>query len=354
MRHGLRVSLVLLVVSVAFGCAAPTTKRGALNDAMVEIEATKQKQVALELRAARQSRLLRVANPILESATSLCEDKKGRYAGMVFANKHAYPEEFRDVAVSAFGMGEPLQVTYVIPGSPAAAAGLMERDVLLAFNGKPAPTGASATETFVEQLTEALASAPGMQLLVLRDGEKATLDVETRETCKYPVALDDSSAVNAYADGKKIVITQGMMRFVESDQELALVIAHELAHNIMAHIDAKMTNYALGSILDILAAAYGVNTQGAFGNLSAQAYSQEFESEADYVGLYLMARAGIEINNAANFWRRMAAEHPASIKGNHSASHPATPARFVGIENTAEEIRAKNEAMLPLVPELKE
>ena len=142
------------------------------------------------------------------------------------------------------------------------------------------------------------------------------------------------------------------MRFTENDQELSLVIAHELAHNTMSHMDSKVQNYVLGSVLDIIAAAYGVNTQGVFGNAAAQAYSKEFEAEADYVGLYIMARSGQEINGAANFWRRMAAEHPGNIQKNHAASHPATPERFVAIEKTIEEIHKKIDSGQALTPEI--
>jgi predicted Zn-dependent protease len=119
----------------------------------------------------------------------------------------------------------------------------------------------------------------------------------------------------------------------------------------MRHQKAKMQNYMLGSLLDILAAAYGINTQGTFGNSAAQAYSQEFEAEADYVGLYIMALAGLEIENSANFWRRMAALHPGSIGRNHASSHPATAERFVAIEQTVLEIRQKQAGGLALTPE---
>ena len=54
------------------------------------------------------------------------------------------------------------------------------------------------------------------------------------------------------------------------------------------------------------------------------------------------------------FWRRMAAEHPGNIARNHSATHPATPERFVAIEKTVEEIQGKIEANLPLEPEYKD
>jgi len=110
----------------------------------------------------------------------------------------------------------------------------------------------------------------------------------------------------------------------------------------------------LGSLLDIVAAAYGVNTQGAFGNAAARAHSQGFEAEADYVGLYIMARSGRDIDNSPRFWRRMAASHPGSIQRSGAASHPATPERFLAMEKTIKEIKKKERLGEPLVPEYKD
>jgi predicted Zn-dependent protease len=132
------------------------------------------------------------------------------------------------------------------------------------------------------------------------------------------------------------------------------VIGHELAHNFMGHIEAGQRNNVLGTIAEIIAATKGVPTQGALGAAIALAYSPAFEAEADYVGLYVLASAGIEIKEAPKFWRRMAAANPAGISQRGMiASHPATSARFVALEKTVQEIEAKRAAGQPLVPELK-
>ena len=117
---------------------------------------------------------------------------------------------------------------------------------------------------------------------------------------------------------------------------------------------SKMTNYALGSILDIAAQIFlKIPTQGLFGSLGGNAYSQDFEAEADYVGLYILAQAGGNIEEAPQFWRRMATLSPGAIQSSHMSTHPATPERFVALEETVKEIRAKQRAGLPLTPNLK-
>jgi predicted Zn-dependent protease len=108
-------------------------------------------------------------------------------------------------------------------------------------------------------------------------------------------------------------------------------------------------------LVDIAAAAGGVNTNGEFTkmtmNAGAGAYSVEFEQEADYVGLYFMATAGFKIDDAPLFWRRMATNNSQAIS--MKSSHPTTPDRFVAIESTVKEINQKIANNQPLKPEMK-
>jgi predicted Zn-dependent protease len=113
-----------------------------------------------------------------------------------------------------------------------------------------------------------------------------------------------------------------------------------------------MGNSILGTIADLaIAITLGVNTQGLMGALAGRAFSKEFETEADYVGLYLVARAGKDYRQAAPFWRRMAAEHPDSIQDSFLATHPSAPERFISLEHTAKEIVAKASSGKKLLPE---
>ena len=109
--------------------------------------------------------------------------------------------------------------------------------------------------------------------------------------------------------------------------------------------------------MDIAFLFVGVNTQGAFmrmgSDAGATAYSQAYEDEADYIGLYFLARADQPLDAALTFWRRMAAEHPEAIEERNS-THPSSPERFVRLSKTIEEIRAKQLAGEPLKPVIRE
>ena len=255
-------------------------------------------------------------------------------------------------AAQRFGISEQPTVTATVSNSPSAKAGLQKGDQLQTINGKPVVTGKKATPKTMELLTDELKANPIATLGIVRNGQPQTITVTAETLCSYPVVVTQDDTVNAYADGDAIYITTGMLRFVENDQELATVIGHELAHNAMGHMTSKTVNRAVGTFFDILAAAYGVNTQGAFGNATGQAFSKEFESEADYVGVYAMALGGVDTSQSANFWRRMGAEM-GGIKSTYGASHPGSTDRYIAIDRTAAEVNEKVVNMQPLMPNLK-
>ncbi len=272
---------------------------------------------------------------------------------MVAANIHQWPKDYHDAAQAAFNLGDPIQVLHVVPEGPAAIAGVKVGDVLLEVAGKTVPTGKKATEKTAQLLTETLVVGQESSLRVRREGQDTNLRMVPIAACNYGVALTGGDEINAYADGTNIYITSGMLRFAESDTEVSTVLSHELAHNAMGHIGKKTTNYLLGSIFDVVAAAYGVNTQGAFGKMGANTFSQDFEAEADYVGLYVMTVAGQDLSEAPGFWRRMGAENPGSITTQYGSTHPGTAERYLALDKTVEEIRAKQAAGEEIRPNLK-
>jgi len=346
------VILVVSCITIISGCAAPTTQRVKPNDAAVEIEAKKQKEIALLENLKSLERINNIGYPILKAGLPLCVDRKSQYVGIKYATKDDFDKEYQDVAISILGLDSTLKIISVVQTSPAETAGLQQGDILLSVNDIDAPVGEKASEEFTKFLKKETEDNKNLSFRVVRGGIHETINVDTVETCDYPLIISSDGAVNAYADGNSIVITQGMMDFVSTDDELALVLGHELAHNSMRHINAKRINALGGLIFDILAAVLGVNTQGAFTQMAAQAYSQEFESEADYVGLYIVELSGHEIKDAAYFWRRMGVKHPGSIAKNHAASHPSSPERFVSIEDTIKEINQKKDAGTELMPNI--
>ena len=311
-------------------------------------------QLALKKNREYDERLQRVAWPLIRAATPLCEGNTMPRLGFQFATIHAYTKDYQPAARALLGLDDHLRVIGIAPTGPAEQAGIKVGDIILRLNGQEVPTGKKSVNKFAKLATDAVEAGPDISFDLLRDGNEITTSATLEKVCRFSPLYVNSDEINAFADGDNIYITRGMMRFAEDDRDLSLVVAHELAHNSQEHIKAKTKNYWLGAIFDIAAAAYGVNTQGAFGNMTAGTYSKEFEAEADYVGLYMLAYADIDFSGAADFWREMGIQNPGSITKSYASSHPSTAERYLAIENAAVEIHTKEKDGFELKPEMKE
>ena len=345
----------LCVLSMAlFGCTTPSTRTTDISEEAVDAETRKQLEIRLATDLRDHDRVMSVAYRLLKSSVPICDDDVVQSIGFTPFNLHTLSKDVRPAAARLYDMGESLQVMTVPHGSPADVAGLKRGDKLVSIDGQAAPTGDDAYENWQKLVSSALKESDSISLVIIRDDEQSEALINAEKTCDYSIAETYSDTVNAYADGKNIVLSAGMLRFTQNDNELALVIAHEIAHNAMDHMEAKKANYGSGSILDIAAALAGVNTGGAFGNIAARSYTKGYEAEADYVGLYIMALADISIEDAPDFWRRMAATHPESTRsGGFLSSHPTTSERFVALDSAIQEIQEKQNSGVVLMPNKK-
>jgi predicted Zn-dependent protease len=179
------------------------------------------------------------------------------------------------------------------------------------------------------------------------------------DSCIYTFGLSDQKEINAYADGKRIIVSQGMMNFANTDEDLAVVLGHEYAHNIMNHMGAQQQNVAIGQVLgtalDTLASSQGIGTGPTLGQIGGSVgslrYSKEFEREADYVGLYITELAGYDISKAPEIWRRMSVGNEEAIYS--GVTHPTNPERYLALSETIKEIERKKNNGAPLVPDVR-
>jgi hypothetical protein len=345
------LSIFLSAMSLT-SCATPTTRGVTVTAAETAEEAKKERLIALEAWVEDYERLSDVSFRLFVNSAPLCGERTSFRIGILAFNKFAFPEDQQEAANMRYGINDDFRILHVTPGSPADLAGFKRQDLIKAVGAARIPENEDAMEEFTNKISAGADGHSRTAVEVTRHGIDEFLYVVPLRACNYEVLLINSDQINAWADGEHVIITRGLMRYTKDDTQLALVVAHELAHNVMGHIKAKKRNAALGSIFDLLAAvAFRVNTGGTFRNIGALSYSKAFEAEADYVGLYLVARAGYDINEAPNFWRLMAAADPRSI--GYSKTHPSSPERFIAMEKTVQEIRGKIATGMPLRPEMK-
>lgn len=161
-------------------------------------------------------------------------------------------------------------------------------------------------------------------------------------SAEWEFVVFESPDLNAFAlPGGKVGIYSGMMQFAESDDELATVMGHEIAHVTARHGSERMSQNILvaagavgvgvatkdrsGSERAAILAAYGLGTTVGV----MLPYSRSHETEADAIGLQYAARAGYDPMAAIRFWERMEQKSAGKDKPPEFLStHPADETRI--------------------------
>ena len=205
-------------------------------------------------------------------------------------------------------------------------AGPFGRAQIVGMN--PQEEKALGLQAFQETLSEARVVQGGMDAAAVKAVAKrliaATQDPvylqaiqQKPQEMDWAVEVVESGEINAFClPGGKMVVYTGILNVAENDAGLATVLGHEIAHALghhgaerMAH--SQMANIALqsanGSISDMdpaqrQAILQTLNAGAKYGILS---YSRKHESEADHMGLLLMATAGFDPQESIHFWERM-------------------------------------------------
>jgi len=324
----------------------PGTPRDAVPVLTPEMAANAQ---LLTNMATLQDRLYRVAAPLLINNAELCKAQARNLLGFTAKNRYSYPGEFNEAAHAAFGMGERLQVTGVLAGSGAAKVGLRVGDGLVAAAGKTLPTGPNALASAGAVFGPIIASKSTLPLSIDRAGETRDLNVPVTRACAFAIELGNADSINAYADGSRIMVTRGLIAFTRNDNELALVVAKTMAHNMLGHAAMQRNAGTIGSIIDSLVSVRP-DTSMLIGSGGIKAMPADLDAAADRLSLYLLARAGYDIDGAANFWKRLHGTYPPTVLNGYVANHPATNARVAAIDKAADEIKGKRAGKKALLP----
>ncbi|MBI3303397.1 MAG: M48 family metalloprotease [Deltaproteobacteria bacterium] len=161
----------------------------------------------------------------------------------------------------------------------------------------------------------------------------------------FTLAAGEGS-INAGTTFGRIVITEGMMRFVRSDDELAMILGHELAHLTQGHVSRGAVNNTLLGIGSIIA---GTIVPGAgqatslLGQLFLNHFNQDQEREADQVGLRYAYDAGYDPEAATRVMQRMAEEVPQTATAGFFSSHPSSVERAAELRHEAAQLGERRE-----------
>lgn len=347
------IYLVFTASLLVTGCATKHVAPGAQSTSAPVSETFIQpdtpEQIALKTRIALQDRLYRVAAPLLVNNTELCRNNARKLLGFTAKNKYSYGTEFVDAAERSFSLGERLRILAVLSGGSAAQAGVRQGDVLLNVEDKAMPQGPNAERIAASLLGPMVNSRSTVTITLQRGSETIPINIALTPACAYNIELGNADNVNAYTDGSRVMVTRGMMNFVRSDTELAYVIAREIAHAALGHPGRLRMSATLGGIIDnLIRVRPDLSTMG--GSSGVKPYAQDVDAAADTLSLYLLARAGYDIDAVPRFWQRLATQYPASVLNGYTAIHPATSYRLGVIEQIVPTVKAKKSAGEKLMP----
>jgi len=203
----------------------------------------------------------------------------------------------------------------------------------------------------VEQLTAQYRVVTDPELTGRVTGVTARLIVALGDGRSDPwrvLVLEDDSVANAAATrGNNIFIWTGMLNEVRNDEELAVILAHEMAHVLAQHVvptQAEQANRAVAGLsgaaaqelarrssIGGVAGLAGAIAQQTVGGLVVNPEQQRIEIEADIIGLHLMADAGYNPRHALEFWERAESRGAQGRLVEFLSTHPTSATRVGAI-----------------------
>ena len=182
------------------------------------------------------------------------------------------------------------------------------------------------------------------------------------ERQKWEVKVIDAPEANAFVlPGGRVFVFTGILPICVGEEGLAAVLGHEIAHNVAHHTAEKISQtlflFPLALSLSFFFDLPGRTSQFLVDIFLERPGSRKMESEADYIGLLMMAQACYDPNAAVGLWKRMAKEQqdaPPQIL----STHPASKKRMTVIQEwlpQAQQKRAESEcgSMIAYVDEFK-
>ncbi|PIP21012.1 MAG: hypothetical protein COX40_01705 [Candidatus Omnitrophica bacterium CG23_combo_of_CG06-09_8_20_14_all_40_11] len=337
------ISIFLTVSFILFasGCATMTGP----SVSREEIEKTREelKVKALAYRIKQLQRLENIGNCLMLAIPR--EDVKREpqpFLGITCIQIDKYLEKLYNLNIK-----KGVVIIGVRERSPAQNIGLQPGDILVSLN----KIKINNINRF-QALASKFKIGQPVEMEILRGNQNLALSTKIEQLpINLPIIMVDQQEVNAATDGKLIVVTYGLVNFAKSDDEIAAVLGHELAHAVRGHV-AKAQG---GQILTLIAAlALGIAAErnspgsgqgvmrgvGQIGDIFNASYSRDLEREADYFGTKFVYYSGYDVNACATVEERFAIEIPATMIEHYLSTHPSSPERVARVRKTIEELKA--------------
>jgi predicted Zn-dependent protease len=209
-------------------------------------------------------------------------------------------------------------------------------------------------QAYREVLGRASVLSSGRAVAVVRTVGERIARSASIEDFQWEFNVIASRDANAFClPGGKVVVNAGILEVTENEDGLAVVLGHEIAHALARHGAERMAQQQLVELgrlaVGMAVSEMDINAQrtvlGAFG-LGSQfgvllPFSRTHESEADRIGLILMARACFNPDEAPRFWQRMMRRNERGSPPSFLSTHPSDEERIERIRSWLPEALAE-------------
>jgi len=294
---------------------------------------------------AMDARVATIGYRLASADLRLCSER-APLTGLVLSDMALYPAARRAGVARAYSVdpqaAAPIFVAAVAAGSPAWDAGLRPGHGVVAIDGAiladagPAIDGSTARMAAIDARLPAWLADGSAELTLAPAAGAAPVRLATRPGCASAFQVKASSDLNAAADGRLVQINAAFVAFARDDEELAALLAHEFAHNILRHrarLDAAGVDR--GGLRD-----FGRNAR----------LIRATEIEADRLSVWLLAAAGYDPEAAVRVWTHWRrAKGPQIIA---SGTHGRTSTRIEAIAAEIVAMRAARAGDPDALPDL--
>lgn len=265
-------------------------------------------------------------------------------------------DELKEAGRKTYGIPPSIKgvlVLGVYPGSQAEAVDLQQGDVIIALDGKKTKNLGAYFKRIrtTDQKT--------VKAKVWRKREILEREIPI-EKVYYNAQFFVSPTPHLEASSlfSKINIGIGALRYCRNDDELAVIMGHELAHTTLKHSLKNLgANIGMGLAYGVAGAAIDAFLLPGIGTAlmtpameaSQAALSRRYEREADYFGMQHAFHAGYDVQNGMKVFSRLAVDTPGfEVLAYTFASHPKAPERFLRLEKIVEEFKANYPDKFPM------
>jgi predicted Zn-dependent protease len=230
-------------------------------------------------------------------------------------------------------------IGYVMLCSACQTAPITGRQQLILLSeAEETQTGLAAYQQVLKE--ERVSRNPQYNELVTQVGQRIAA-VANRPDYTWEFRVIDKNVANAFAlPGGKVAVYTGLFPYTQTEAGLATVIGHEVAHALARHGAERMSQGLVAQIgLSALQVGLGNGDPGivqgvalAYGVLGELPFNRSQESEADHIGLILMAKAGYDPHEAVRLWERMEASQHGAGPPEFLSTHPSGATRIKQIQ----------------------